>query len=308
VVLRIANDYLAEHRADFLMAPENGFDLEGAQRLLTGFKQSELFDLLYRYEVPIPDITDPAHVPDSLIMEVLGVERATAVPQVNGTAVEPGYTGELKDPDKPLVQNAHGQTVAYQTTGMRKWAEFYGPRQPDNKGRVWISHSDFNANAQQFDVLGEDGSRRVAVFGHDHSRGISTYQFSFYNEYTPDGPSADPEAVQQYRSKFLQLLCEIAQIMGGVQAVNITYGISLVIVPEQMEQLGYADITWLKGEPGVRQGWDNEHVSGVKETEAGREILFLRSCNSMVPWNATRRIPIPSGVITPEQIDELLTF
>jgi hypothetical protein len=306
MVLRIANNYLERNRDKFLLPPENGFDLEGARRLLTSFKMVELVALLHQHGVQMPDVPDGSFVPDNLIMDVLGVEYASEVPQIDGTAVQPGYEGECKDTDKPLVETEHGQTIAYHTRGMRKWAEFFGPRQPGNKGRVWIDHSEWNSNGHHFDVIDENGRHSVVSFGHDHSRGISTFQFSFYNEYAPDGPTADPEAVQLYRAKFLQLFCEIAKIMGSVQAVNINYG--FVVVPEQLEQLGYTNVTWLKGQPGERQGWDNERLFAEKETENGKEVLFLKSANSLVPWVAIRRIPNPSGELTPEQLETMLTF
>ena len=53
----------------------------------------------------------------ALIEEHLGVKQAEPVLQVDATAVDPHYTGEYKDPNKPLEVNALGQTIAYQTRG-----------------------------------------------------------------------------------------------------------------------------------------------------------------------------------------------
>lgn len=245
-----------------------------------------------------------AQAVDRLIMEILGVELARPVLQVDATAVSEGYEGEYKDPDKPLVKNGAGQIVAHRTGRQRLWAKFYSAPVADKKGRVWVDHSDFNSNSYHFDVV-RSGSLENIYYGHDHSRGISTFQFSFWNEYAPDGPTTEPEIIQTYRNKFLSLACEIARMMGCANAVNINY--SFAIVPEQLPNLGYQNVKWLKGSPGVRKGWGNEEVYAEKETPTGKEMIILKSGNSLVPWSTIRHVPY-TAELTVERLIELLNF
>lgn len=239
-------------------------------------------------------------IEDELIINTLGVELASEVLQVSATAVnDPNYTDEYKDADKPLEQNGAGQIVAYKTHGLRRWAKFYGPRQADDKGRVWVDHGGFCSNSHDFSVVSD---HLVNVrYGHDSSMSIETFSFNFWNQYAPDGPTTDRAAVQAYRDRFLQLAIEIANLIGGATAVNIDY--QFVLVPEQLDSLGYQNITWLGGRAGVREGWGSELV----RAEKGDETIILKSANSMVPWINVRRVPCPND-LTVEKLIELLTF
>jgi len=307
VVIRIANKFRRENADKFLFPLREEFGLEESRRLLTGFKESELAELLRQDGVQTPSFRDRAQIVDQLIMDTLGVELARPVLQVDATAVDENYEGEYKDPNKPLVKIGQIVWVAYRTRGLRLWAKFYGPRVVDNKGRVWVDHSDRNSNSHHFDVV-RDGSREGlenVYYGHDYSRGISTFPFSFWSKYAPDGPTTEPEVIQSYNEKFLTLACEIAWRMGGANAVNINYG--FVIVPEQLSQLGYSNIAWLKGKGGVRQGCGNEVVRAEKATESGKETVILKSGNSFVPWSTIRRAPCALD-LTAEKLIELLTF
>lgn len=306
-VIRIANKYRRENADKFLVPPKEDFGLEESRRLLTGFKESELAELLRQNGVQTPSFRDGAQIVDQLIMDTLGVELARPVLQVDATAVGENYEGEYKDPDKQLVKNSVGQIVAYRTRESRLWAKFYSSRVVGDKGRVWVDHSDWNSNGHHFDVV-RDGSHEGLeniYYGHDYSRGISTFPFSFWSEYAPDGPTTEPEVIQSYREKFLALACEIARRMGGANAVNINYG--FVLVPEQLPQLGYGNIAWLKGRGGVRQGWGNEVVRAEKATECGKETVILKSGNSLVPWSTIRRAPCAPN-LTAEKLIERLTF
>lgn len=306
-VIRIANKYRRENADKFLVPPMEDFGLEDARLVLTGFKEPELAELLRQNGVQMPSFQDGAQILDQLIMDTLGVELARPVLQVDATAVGENYEGEYKDLDKPLVKNGVGQIVAYRTRELRLWAKFYGPRVAGDKGRVWVDHSDWNSNGHNFDVV-RDGSGEgleSIYYGHSGSRGISTFSFSFWSEYAPDGPTTQSEIIQSYREKFLALACEIARQMGGANAVNINYG--FVLVPEQLPQLGYGDITWLKGRSGVRQGWGKEVVRAEKTMESGKETMVLRSGNELVPWGTIRRAPCAPD-LTPEKLVELLTF
>lgn len=308
MVIKIANKYRRENADKFLVPPKEEFGIEDSRRLLTGFKESELISLLRQNGVQPPSFKDGAQIVDQLIMDTLGVQVAQPVLQVDATAVGEDYEGEYKDPDKPLVKNSVGQVVAYRTRESRLWAKFYSARVAGDKGRVWVDHSDWNSNGHHFNVVSHssrEGLEGIYYYGHDYSRGISTFPFSFWSEYAPDGPTTESEVIQSYREKFLALMCEIAKKMGGATAVNIDY--SFVLVPEQLSQLGYVNIEWLKGRPGYREGWGKDVVRAEKLTDVGKEVVVLKSANSLVPWSTIRRVPCAHDP-TAEKLIELLTF
>lgn len=221
---------------------------------------------------------------DELIMRVLDVERAQPVRQVNAVAVNSWNEEDpyFKDPDKPLERNEAGQIVAYKDAGLRLWTRFYGPLDATG-GRVWVDSSNFHSNSFHFRYLEDDRLERI-YYGHDQSNGVFTFQFSEHNQYAPDGPTADPRAIQKYRDRFIQLATEVAFVMGGPRAINVSYGLDdqgITLVPEDLYREGYYDIEWLKGDLGERKGWGNEIVRGRK----GDSIVVLESGNSLVPWS-----------------------
>lgn len=236
-------------------------------------------------DLHIDDVSD-------LIMDTLGVEFANDVLEVMATGVEEGYEGEFKDADKPLEKNSVGQTIAYSTQGPRLWAEFYGPQLPNGQGRVWIDFSRHNMYGHHFDVVHPNTVQNI-YYGHSQSMGISTYPFSFYNKYAPEGPTTKPEEIQKYREKFLALACAIAKELGGAFAVNINYG--FVLVPEQLRQL-YDTVS------SRREGAEIEH----RASKPG-ETLVLREGNSLVPWANIRRVECDNG-LTAEELANLLVF
>ena len=227
-----------------------------------------------------------------LVLDTMEVEFANDVLEVDATAVKEGYAGEYKDADKPLEKNSVGQTVAYSTQGPRLWAEFYGPQLPDGQGRVWIDLASHNMNGYHFDVINSDFTVKSVYYGHSQSMGISTYPFSFYNKYAPEGPTSKPEEIQKYREKFLALACAIAKELGGAFAVNINYG--FVLVPEQIGQL-YNTIS-VRRECGEVE---------FRATKPG-ETLVLRDGNSLVPWANIRRVECNG--LTAEELANLLVF
>lgn len=239
-------------------------------------------------------------ISDSLIKETLGVEDAKPVTQVSATSVSNSTynLSEWKDDDKPLLPAADGNGgIAYKTSPkLRLWDKFYGPQLEE--GRVWISHEDHNSYSVHLHNI-KNKSLVDTYFGHDHSMSISTFPFTFCNEYALDSPTTQPEAIQPYREKFFDLLCKIADKMGCCSAVHIDYG--FVFVPEQLTNLGYS-VEWLKGNEGEREGWGNELVYATK----GDEELMLESANSMVPWVCVRRINVEK--CAKEKLVELLTF
>ena len=247
----------------------------------------------------------------ALIEEHLGVKQAEPVLQVDATAVDPHYTGEYKDPNKPLEVNALGQTIAYQTRGGRLWATYYGPRvssDTQEPGRIWVEHSNFCSTATEFRFITVDASEALSTvwYGHDNGRTVHTFPYTFANRYATEGPTANPAHVQPYRDRFLSLACALAEVLGGATAVNVDYG--FIITPTQLETLGYRDIRWIKGLPDNYLGWGNEVVLSSRRLADNRvEHLLLRSGNQMVPWAAIRRIPT-DGALTTQVLLSLLTF
>lgn len=211
-------------------------------------------------------------------------------------------------PDEVILSTLgveHGRPVAnrFGDDKLRQWAAFYGPALPKQQGRVWIDHSEWNMWGRHFAVITEKGLETVS-YGHDRSRGIYTDEFSHYHQCGPQAPSAEPAVIQPYRDKFLALACKIAERMGGATAVNIDY--AFVLVPELLKPLGYKKIRWLKGKRGRREGWGHELVRGEKSTDAGTEMIMLKSGNSLVPWSTIRRVPC--AWIDAKRLIELLTF
>lgn len=182
--------------------------------------------------------------------------------------------------------------------GSRQWAKFYGPQLPNNQGRVWVDHSDRDSSGHHFEVISPSGGLQEIYYGHDYSRGVRTYEFSFFDGEEPEAPNASQDAIRPYRDKFLALACAVAEKMGGASAVTINYGFCMV--PEDLEREGY-EIEWLKGVPGRREGWGADIVRAVK----GGETIILKSGNSLVPWSTIRRVPFDGSV---EALKGLLTF
>ena len=257
---------------------------EGAKSKWADMSDPELRKTLKAFRVPF---SDGPFIPvtDELIMATLGVERARPVRQVNATAVNDfNYRRKYADPDKPLEATPHGQIVGYKYTGERQWAKFYGPIEPTG-GRVWVDYSGFHSNGMHFSYITEGGQLESLYYGHSQSNGVYTEQFSFHNKYAPEGPTAEAEAVQKYRDRFIRLASEVAFLMGGPKAVNINYGFSMV--PEDLYREGYNDVSWLKGDLGERKGWGNEIVRGKR----GDSTVVLKSGNSLVPRTTTLRAP-----------------
>lgn len=245
---------------------------------------------------------------DTMIIRHLGVKLAKPVLQVDATAVQANYEGEYKDKDKPLEEEAMGQIIAYKTRGPRLWAPYYGARVDPDPGRVWVEHSDFSSIATDFRVItpGSPDGFSTVRYGHDDGRTIRTLSFTFANRYAPDGPTAKSDHVQPYRDGFLALACNLARSYGGARAINIDYG--CVLTPAQLEALGYANITWIKGSPCTYEGWGNEVVIASKRlTERHAEHVLLMSGNQLVPWATIRRIST-DGDLTVSSILDLLTL
>jgi len=300
-IVRTAN-YFREKNSDKFIPPQREpFDYERSKHFLIGLSKQELLSLLLQTcNIRSGDIEE-IDVSDELIMRTLGITRSKPVRHVGACAVgDWNYEGEYKDADKPLEQNEIGQIVAYWDMDLRQWARFYGPQLPNGRGRVWVDKSEHSPNSHHFPFIDKDGNLQSAYYGHSYSAGIFTNEFSHYNKYAPEGPSADSEAIQTYRNKFIRLATETALRVGNPRHVTIDYG--FVMVPEDLEREGYSDIKWLKGKPDVREGWDEELVRGKKSDE----IIMLKSGNSLVPWSTIRQVKVPESVREKDALYELV--
>lgn len=248
-------------------------------------------------------VADSAEV-DEMIMRTLGVGLARPVLRVDATAVGKGYSGEYKDSDKPLEITA-GQYIAYaKRAEPRLWAKFYGSCLPAG-GRVWVDHNVTHTNAYQFDLV-YDRYLTAVWCGHYHCRSISTFPFHFCNKYAVDGPTTDPNAITPYRDRFLSLMIQLAEMIGGAKSLTIEYG--FVLVPEQLSQLDYTDYGGSVSIDRPRIGSDVEVVWGEKTTSQGSELLLLKSGNRLVPWSTIRHFSQLPKNLNMEHLKAFLTF
>lgn len=248
----------------------------------------------------------PVHetIPNSLIMDTLYVELADAVDHVSATVVRLNADGTCKseyadccDPQYPLDPLPSGtEAFAYQHRGLRRWARFYGPqlRAEDGSyaGRVWVETNN-QTHGHHFNVLLGNNVTDV-YYGHNRSNSVETVAFSFWNKYAVQGPTDAPKAIQPYREKFLRLALKVAEHMGGIEEVHITYG--HVVTPVQLNQLGCNDVTVF-----------SDRAYGFRQTKFGTELVHLKRCNSVVPWDCTRRVPWDS-TRTYDDLFSLLEF
>jgi len=267
-VVKIANQYRAENPKQF-WNPDTMFDYRTSRRVLIGMTEADLQVLLERHGISMPKV-QTKDVPDELVMKILGVEPAESVPHPWDAA-------------KPTV-----------------WAKFWGPK-VEKGGRVWVGKSDFDSYGHHLPIITKDGELVEVYFGHDMSRGIRTAPFSHFNEKSPESPTADPLAIQAYRSKFLELLVDTSLLFGTPTKVSVSYE-TFAMVPEDLAREGYQNITWLKGGPDKREGWGNELVKAEKPGET----IMLRSANSVVPWVTVRQLDIPASKQNKEDIYELV--
>lgn len=205
-------------------------------------------------------------VPDDLIKDTLQVEDSYPVEHYDATAVNDWeYEGRYKDPDIPLEQNEHGQIVAYHHSGQRQWGDFFGPLTDlDKGGRVWIEHVDRIPNGIPFEYVDDHSRVKTEQMGHSRTRNIFTPEFSQKSRHSFEAPTTDPDAIQQYRERFIELAVKIAEGIGEVESVNIDYG-ELTFVPEDLEREGFTDIKWIKGNWGQRKGFGQEQVMARKD-------------------------------------------
>jgi len=202
-----------------------------------------------------------------------------------------GYPLDYKDDMSSLIKdilkvNDSPMEVPHyidNTMILRQWAKFHSERY-DGYGRVWIDYAPFNSYSHEFLYIKENNLTKV-YYGHHESYSICTFPFTFYSEKAPDSPTTRSEIIQQYRNGFIELAITIALKIGKIQAININYG--FVIVPEQLESLGYTNIKYIKGNKEKQDGWGNTVIYACK----GSEEIILKSGNSLVPWSTIRRIP-----------------
>jgi len=274
IITKVANEYLEENRERWAYARDLIYDDTASMHFLLSFEEDKLITLLQQKRATIPLIQDKALIPDETIMKILGVNRATLLDFV------------LSDQFAPL-------------------GKFCSPRLPEDKGRVWIDRSEFYQSSIYFPVVTVDDRLTKVFYGWSQCRGIFTQYYSTEESRMSkaDQTNGDRGVIQSYRDKFMALACEIAHCMGGATAVNINY--EFVLVPEQLEALGYGNVTWLKGKAGIRKGWGEELVRAEKSNINGKEMIFLESGNDFVPWATIRHIPCDYTLDTKQLLDFL---
>jgi hypothetical protein len=123
-----------------------------------------------------------------------------------------------------------------------------------------------------------------------------------WNIDSPDSPTAEREAIQAYREKFIKLLCQIGTAMGGASSVTIDYRFALI--PEVLPLLGYTNIMRLTNQPTERSGRGETLVVAHKGDET---VILEKTSNLFSPWGTIRHVPW-QGKLDPKHIIKLLTF
>lgn len=192
-------------------------------------------------------------------------------------------------------------------------------------GEVTTLDVGHHQNAQHFPVLrgetlGKSGPPHVSYgwgeadqhsWGSDLLSRDSGYRLFTEPFWHPEGEGDDKTVRNEWydsqESRFIALGCDLAN-EHGIEGVTVQLGINISIVPESLPAMGF-QTKWLRGTPGVRQGWHSEAVYGSRVLADGRvEEVMLVSANSLVPWVCYRRQPVPEGGVTPEFVREMLTF
>lgn len=226
------------------------------------------------------------YVDEETIMRFLGVKRGYPVKDVHELSnVSEERMKRRTDEDKPIKKIEDGFLnpvfIAYTGQGKRQWAKFIGDPGV-NGGRVWIEQSESSSQAAVFEFIDETGGRKKGFFGWDKSNTISTYEYTRYNQYAPDGPTTDPKDIKRYRDRFIDLASEIAFQMGGANAVTLDLG--FVLVPEDLEREGYTDITWLKKDPGP----GHKDRGSIVEGKKGDSIVIIDKTKGRIPYTVVR--------------------
>jgi hypothetical protein len=245
-------------------------------------------------------------VSDDLIRDELKVISSSPVRNVGATAVnswdyedEPGGVLHFKDKDKPLEQNEHGQIVAFSEQPSIEWAPFYGPIE-NQGGRVWVNHANKGVPSMSstFSVVEDENVRKVYEL-HTQTRSIYTYPYDRHNKYAYEGPTANFEAIQGYKERFISLAAAIACHLGQVVALHIDYGFTFV--PEELAKNGFEKITWIKGSPEERKGLGNEVIRASKDNQE----IALVSGNALQPWTTIIRTDLKEE-LTSEELTSLI--
>jgi hypothetical protein len=149
-----------------------------------------------------------------------------------------------------------------------------------------------------------DGRPPAVSYGHDSKEG----RLMSEPYWRPDDGDDYTRLVQDdfYTTMEAGFLRALVAISSQRKIVGVTAELGFVMVPENLEPMGY-DVSYVRGEPGHRDGWGAEVVYGSKRLEDGRvEEIVLSSANSMVPWVCFRRQPTTSLSI--DFIRSLLTI
>lgn len=203
------------------------------------------------------------------------------------------YPSEVTISDE-VIMKALGVTLAKPVKnvvfGTRLWAKYYSERLGEG-GRVWIDQTADEGVAEVLYTI-EDAQLKGHSCGGRVTNTISTYAYHFFSEAEPDAPNCTAENIQAYKDKFIQLLVEIAKIVGDITAINLDSGLVLY-TPKLLDEKGYHVENWKKGCQEYCYAQDDN-----------LEII-LKKGNSLVPWRTIIRYPVTNEV-TAEELTEFV--
>lgn len=202
------------------------------------------------------------------------------------------YPLEVKISDELIMKTLNvsmAKPVKDKKFGSRLWARYYSERLANDYGRVWIDHNSVHSYGHSMYTINE-GILENHYCGHSETNTIWIYDFDFSSSEEPDAPNKESKYIQQYTDKFINLLVEVAKIVGDVKAVNIDSELVLYTP----ETLGCQYVSFKDG---------RQKYCYVKKDNME---LMLRSGNSMVPWSTVIRYPINAEMLTVEWLKNKL--
>lgn len=206
-----------------------------------------------------------------------------------------------------VVQSKKVTYNLYGTNFLGSWGQYYTPREEGQVGRIWVDHS----QTRDFIYLpsihgtGRDYKLKTVTFNHNNSFSISTSRFDLASTTYPDKPIAPPDLIETYRSKFLELMLEIARLFGKITSVQIVY--RGVFPPEGLFERGFHSVCQIAGESGKWTGRQREVMSALRTGEFGFERFVQFSNTSTIPWVGVRAVNVKSD-ITVKDLESYLTF
>jgi hypothetical protein len=235
-------------------------------------------------------------VTDRMIVCHLPVNFSRPVHAVNAITVDMNDPDldMYKDADKPFegVRTDSNRAIAYKSVGRKSYGEFYGKIRPGNKGRVWVSRKDFDSYMHSFSVV-KDGSLSTVNYGHSYSNTIRTAPFGSWNQYAPEAPTTNSDAIEEFRVPFIKLAYAIAEQMGGILSVTVRYE-ALTVEPKDLMDFGCVRVP----------NQDEDCVYARRTSALGDEDIVLNRalctwmCYRKLQWNDCRTVDDVAGLLT----------